>query len=172
VGVPTDDLLLAFRGTAAVLRRVAALTAGGLDDPADREGDKARRRTIASLGYSARAFADFAAALRLGQPVALQALTEERREQVALGVSLPARALRHLAEHSAVHLRVEWRDLPADRWEHGVAQPDGVLVTPHDTLRQRIQEVWVASVALGGRRKDVPRAIVVDVASTVVCLPK
>jgi maleylpyruvate isomerase len=156
VGAPGDDLLLAFRGTAAVLRRVAVLTAGGLDDLGERERSETRRRTIAGVGYSARAFAAFAEAVRLGKPVSLEALTEQRDEQVALGVSLPARALRHLTEHSAVHLRVEWRDLPADLWEHGVLEPSGGVVTPHDTLLERVREVWWALVALGGRRQDVP----------------
>ena len=74
---------------------------------------------------------------------------------------LPSRALRHLYDHSAKHLDVEWRDLPADRWDMTLTTLGGDTVTARDTPMIRAEIVWRAAIDLGngGRPTDVPRAL-------------
>jgi maleylpyruvate isomerase len=156
VSRPDEELLLAYRGTAAFLRQLSRLVEAGLDQGDDPLAVLSRRRTIAAVGYSARAYADFAAALREGEPLPLATLVAERGEQAELGASLPARALQHLAEHSAVHLRVEWRDLPDELFERPVIDAAGAATTARQTVARRASEVWAAAVTLGARRLDVP----------------
>lgn len=155
---PDPELLLAYRGTSALLRRLNILLEEGALDPA-RRSDSAEesRRAIAGVGYSARAYAAFAEGVRDGSDVPLSDLLAERDERTESGISLPSRALGHLAFHSAVHLRVEWRDLPESRWEHEVRDSRRAAVCPRDTVSARAREVWMAALLLGLRTADLPR---------------
>ena len=94
---PHDDLLAARRNTAHFARVLNELHDSDLTD--------ARRRVIAEVSYDARAAAT--ALEHLGdttEPYPLE-------QHIARGITLPARALRALFQHSEIHLNVTWRDL-------------------------------------------------------------
>lgn len=68
------------------------------------------------------------------------------------------RALRSLFAHTAAHLDVEWRDLPAPAWDARVRTAQGRLVPARETAWMRAREVWVHAVDLdnGARVRDLP----------------
>jgi maleylpyruvate isomerase len=66
-----------------------------------------------------------------------------------LAASLPARALRHLFEHSAIHLDVCWRDLPGPAWEASVDLAGQGMVPVRDLPRLRAVNLWRHALALG-----------------------
>lgn len=76
----------------------------------------------------------------------------------ALSATLSARALRHLFDHSAKHLDVEWRDLPGPAWDQAAPSrwmpPGPARVTPG----LRAQTIWQAAVDLdsGALPADLP----------------
>ena len=72
--------------------------------------------------------------------------------------TLPPRALRNLFDHAAVHLSVEWRDLPDEGWDAGVRTLDGRIIPARETAWIRSREVWVHAVDLdnGGSFLDFP----------------
>jgi hypothetical protein len=114
---PQDDLLLAFRGTSYFLRAVSVLTDDEFDEPAAPDSIMSRRELMATVAYDARGVARLAEQIRTGVSPARTFDSEtERTDTISFGAALPARALRHLLEHSAVHLRVEWRDLKDAQW--------------------------------------------------------
>jgi maleylpyruvate isomerase len=67
-------------------------------------------------------------------------------------------ALRNLAAHAAVHLDVEWRDLPEAAWSHQVRTAQGRLVPASETVWIRTREVWIHAVDLrtGASVRDFP----------------
>lgn len=161
-GGPADDLLLAYRGTAYFLRALSQLTEHDYDEPGDPAATDTRRRTIATVGYDARSWAQLTEAIREGHPDPSGFDDAERDEAIALGATLPPRALRHLVEHSATHLRVEWRDLPADRW-HRTGRAAGNPPRPvTDLPLLRARQTWLAAVDLGTGASftDFPPALV------------
>jgi hypothetical protein len=58
---------------------------------------------------------------------------EARNHEIDFGATLSPIALRHLVDHSAAHLNVEWRDLPADAWHHKVKTAQGRTVPALET---------------------------------------
>lgn len=146
----TDLLLLAHRGTAYFLRWLSLMHEPDYDKSPDPHAPASRRHTIAEIGYDARGFARLAEELREGshQPRTFPSPTE-RSDAIDLGSSLPPRALRHLVEHSAVHLSVEWRDLPAERWQRRGADANGAPITPSESVWIRAKQVWIAAADLG-----------------------
>ncbi len=155
-----------FRGTAAMLRRVFVLAEAGLDTPDDPAISRRRRTTIAEAGYSARAIASFTAAVREGTPRPWSQLSAEREDRVAIGASMPSAALLHLVEHSSIHLRVEWRDLPAGLWTLEVADIERGPASPLGLLGERAREVWRVAVALGASEATLPAALACPVHRT------
>lgn len=153
---PAEDLLLARRGTAYFARRLAALDDGALDGSAAR-GGVSRRWVIAQLGYHAR---DMAQRVASGRGATRYDPPPERARQaeVARGATLPARALRSLIQHAAIHLDVEWRDLSDAGWDRLVLMPDGRLAALRETPRLQAAAIWQAALDLanGGRLVDVP----------------
>lgn len=143
---PAEDLLLARRGTAFLARKI-----NELDDRALDQGT--RRRTIARICYEARAHAEAIAALRAGGGAGTR-LPEASDQDIVEGVTLPARALRHLFHHTCVHLNVEWRDLSDSEWQLNL--PDGTPVMSLPLIRA--QTVWRASLDLanGAHAADIP----------------
>jgi maleylpyruvate isomerase len=159
-GRPTSDILLALRGTAYFLRWLSLIHEEDYDAPGDPGAGRSRRQTIATVGYQARGYARLAEESRLGLPSPRTFDSrKEHDETVSLGSTLPARALRFLVEHSAVHLSVEWRDLPDDSWDSEGRDAAGRPVTPADTAWRRARGVWIAAVDLGngGSFVDFPR---------------
>ncbi len=136
---PSETLLLARRGTAYFARVLNGLT----DDElmvAERAG------AVAETGYHARGLAEALARLRTGQPPDPPRAAKD-------AASLPARALRGLFQHSAVHLDVEWRDLPGAFWDVRVPY---FAVEAFQTPLLRAEFVWRAAVQIGGRSRDLP----------------
>ena len=162
LGGPAGDLLLAYRGTAYFLRWLAQLPEREYDQPGNPDAPADRRTTIATVGYDARGWANLAEALRERRPVAATFATGEREAAISSGATLPPRALRHLVEHSAVHLAVEWRDLPADAWSgRGVDDAGDSLQIEH-TPWLRARQTWLAAVDLGtgGTFTDFPPPLI------------
>jgi maleylpyruvate isomerase len=83
---------------------------------------------------------------------------EARNHDIEFGATLSPIALRHLFDHSAVHLNVEWRDLPADAWRHLVKTAQGRVVPAEETVWMRTREVWLHAVDLdnGATFSDIP----------------
>ena len=153
---PHDALLLARRGTAYFARKLNELRDADLDAPCLRAG-WSRRHLVAHVSYQARELAIALSALN--GPLAAE--EAEWRPDVALAATLPARALRHLFEHSAKHLDVEWRDLSAGGWDSAITLLDGTQPVARETAFLRTREVWQAAVELGngGRVSDIPETL-------------
>jgi maleylpyruvate isomerase len=145
---PAPELLWARRGAAYFARKLGELDDDGLDGQSLLPGC-GRRLLISHVGYQARALARIAEAAReereresLGDP-------DQPLDDVALGATLPAHALRYLFEHAQAHLNVEWRDLSDAAWDRPVETLGGRRVTPRDTVRERALSIWVHTVDLG-----------------------
>lgn len=162
LGGPTEDLLLAYRGTAYFLRFLAQLPEQAYDQPGHPDAPADRRTIIATVGYDARGWAGLAEAIREGSPAPATFALGERDAAISLGASLPPRALRHLVEHSAVHLAVEWRDLPAERWNGRGVDDQGAPIAIDHTPWLRARQTWLAAVDLGtgGSFSDFPPVVI------------
>lgn len=150
---PAEDLQKARLGTAYFARILNGLPDTDLDAPAAREG-WTRRMVIAETGYHARRMGLFIAAARVGN-IPADPIDPEAME-IAQGATLPPRALRHLIEHAAVHLNVEWRDLTDADWRGTL---NGIAL--RDTPLMRAQVLWQNALDLnaGGRMQDVPKGV-------------
>lgn len=151
----TQSLLLARRGTAYFSRYLTQLTAEDLRGPSLIPGWD-RAHVVAHVGYHARELAHLIEEVRTGLP---QTETElPQAHDVDYGATLPEAALRNLHAHAAVHLNVEWRDLPADRWDAVVIRDGRSPVHVAQTAWRRACEVWVRAVDLnvGARFEDFP----------------
>ena len=99
----------------------------------------------------------------------MYASPEARNEEISFGATLSPVALRNLFDHSAVHLSVEWRDLPAEAWTRQVRTAQGRTVPASETIWMRTREVWVHAVDLdnGAVFSDIPpdvlRRLIADI---------
>lgn len=161
-GAPVEDVLLAYHGTAYFLRLLAQLPEYAYHRPGHPDAPADRRTTIATVGYDARGWSALAAGLREGRSAVATFAVEDRERAIASGATLPPRALRHLVEHSAVHLAVEWRDLPADAWSRHGVDHDGVPLAVARTPWLRARQTWLAAVDLGmgGTFSDFPISLI------------
>ncbi|MGM9470483.1 maleylpyruvate isomerase family mycothiol-dependent enzyme [Pseudarthrobacter sp. YS3] len=152
-----ESLLQARRGTAFFARKLNELSDAALDGPSLLPG-WTRRHVTAHIGYNARAIARLIEWAATGVETPMYASTEIRDHEINFGASLPPIALRHLFDHSAVHLNVEWRDLPADAWHHKVKTAQGRTVPAEETVWMRTREVWTHAVDLdnGASFADIP----------------
>lgn len=150
---PAETLAQARLGTAYFARLLNGLTDAALDAPATRDG-WTRRMVIAETGYHARRVGLFIAAARAGE-TPNDPITPSPAE-IANGATLPPRALRHLIEHAAVHLNVEWRDMTDADWDRTV---NGTAL--RDTPMMRARLLWQNALDLnaGGRLRDVPEGV-------------
>ena len=150
-----SDLLLARRGTAYFSRKLNELPDAELYGPSRVPG-WSRAHVVAHVGYHARELAGVIELARTGArsdpEVAYGPAT------VDFGATLPPGALRNLHAHAAVHLNVEWRDLPPERWERVVTVPESGDEKVSCTPWLRAREVWLAALDLdnGARREDLP----------------
>ncbi|PTT58697.1 maleylpyruvate isomerase family mycothiol-dependent enzyme [Arthrobacter sp. HMWF013] len=142
-----ESLLQARRGTAFFARKLNELSDADLDGPSLLPG-WSRRHVTAHIGYNARAIARLIEWAATGVETPMYASTEVRDHEINFGATLPPIALRHLFDHSAVHLNVEWRDLPADAWHHKVKTAQGRTVPAEETVWMRTREVWTHAVDL------------------------
>lgn len=140
-------LLLARRGQAYFSRALNGLGNDALDAPSLVPG-WTRRHVVAHVGLNARALTRLTEWAATGVETPMYASLAERDEEIAYGATQPARALRNLSEHAAVHLDVEWRDLPEDAWRAPVRTALGRTVPASETVWMRTREVWVHAVDL------------------------
>ncbi|MEA5455043.1 maleylpyruvate isomerase family mycothiol-dependent enzyme [Sinomonas sp. JGH33] len=153
-------LLTARRGTAFFARKLSELSYADLDEPSLLPG-WSRRHVIAHVGYNARAVARLVEWAATGVEMPMYSSPEARNEEIDFGATLPPIALQNLFDHSAIHLSVEWRDLPADKWEEQVRTAQGRLVPVSETVWMRTREVWLHAVDLdnGARFADIPAEV-------------
>jgi len=155
-----DGLLQARRGTAFFARKLNELTDAELDGDSLLPG-WTRRHVVAHVGYNARAVARLVEWAATGVETPMYPSVEIRNHEIDFGATLSPIALRNLFDHSAVHLNVEWRDLPADNWHHKVKTVQGRVVPAEETVWMRTREVWVHAVDLdnGATFKDIPAPV-------------
>jgi maleylpyruvate isomerase len=152
-----DALLQARRGTAFFARKLNELSDADLDGASLLPG-WTRRHVVAHVGYNARAIARLIDWAATGIENPMYASTEARNHEIGFGATLSPIALRNLFDHSAIHLNVEWRDLPADAWHNKVRTAQGRVVPAEETVWMRTREVWVHAVDLdnGASFADIP----------------
>jgi maleylpyruvate isomerase len=155
-----ESLLQARRGTAFFARKLNELSDADLDGPSLLPG-WTRRHVTAHIGYNARAIARLIEWAATGVETPMYASTQIRDHEINFGATLPPIALRNLFDHSAVHLNVEWRDLPADAWHHQVKTAQGRTVPAEETVWMRTREVWTHAVDLdnGATFADIPATV-------------
>lgn len=153
---PALELDWARRGTAFFARKLNELRDGELD------GDSAvagwtRRHVVAATAYHARMLARAAEAARTGAAIALYEHPAQRDEEIEAGATLPPGALRHLVDHAAVHLHVEWRDLSPEDWDRPL--PYAALTTARQSPWIRAKQLWLRALDLrsGASPRDFPR---------------
>ncbi len=156
-----DALLIARRGTAYFARQLAALSDEDFAAPSLVPG-WSRAHIAAHVGYNARALTRLVEWARTGIETPMYAGPAERNLEIEQGATLKPIALRHLVTHAAVHLTVEWRDLPADAWTRIVRTAQGRSVPVSETAWMRSREVWIHAVDLdnGGAFGDFPAPVV------------
>jgi maleylpyruvate isomerase len=155
-----EGLLQARRGTAFFARKLNELTDAELDGDSMLPG-WTRRHVVAHVGYNARAIARLIERAATGVETPMYSSPEARNHEIDFGATLSPIALRNLFDHSAVHLNVEWRDLPADAWHHKVKTAQGRTVPAEETVWMRTREVWLHAVDLdnGAAFKDIPAPV-------------
>lgn len=155
-----DGLLQARRGTAFFARKLNELTDAELGRESLLPG-WTLRHVVAHVGYNARAVARLVEWAATGVETPMYPSVEVRNHEIEFGATLSPIALRNLFEHSAVHLNVEWRDLPADNWHHKVQTVQGRTVPAEETVWMRTREVWVHAVDLGNGATfaDIPEPV-------------
>jgi len=141
-------LLVMRRGQAYWARKLNELRDDEFDGPSLLSG-WSRRHLVAHVGFNARAIARLVAWARTGVENPMYTSPTRRAEEIDFGATLPTEALRSLAAHAAVHLNVEWRDLPEEAWSHHVCTAQGRLVPASETVWMRTREVWIHAVDLG-----------------------
>lgn len=137
---PSEDLLLARRATAFFARKLNELDDAALTGP--------RARIVAAVAHDARRMALALEPLCPGNDTLPPETFAADLPSLNLAATLPPRALRHLFDHSAIHLDVCWRDLPGPVWETVVGTGD----TAEDVRalpRRRALTLWRQVIALG-----------------------
>jgi maleylpyruvate isomerase len=155
-----EDLLQARRGTAFFARKLNELTDAELDAGTRLPG-WTRRHVVAHVGYNARAIARLIEWAATGVETPMYPSPEARNQEINFGATLSPIALRNLFDHSAVHLSVEWRDLPDANWARDVRTAQGRTVPASETVWMRTREVWIHAVDLdnGATFNDIPAPV-------------
>jgi maleylpyruvate isomerase len=155
-----QGLLQARRGTAFFARKLNELTDAELDGDSLLPG-WTRRHLTAHIGYNARAIARLIEWANTGIKTPMYASPEARDHEINFGATLSPIALRNLFDHSAVHLNVEWRDLPEPAWHHQVTTAQGREVPASETVWMRTREVWTHAIDLdnGASFADIPEPV-------------
>ena len=155
-----EELLQARRGTAFFARKLNELSDAELDGVSLLPG-WTRRHVVAHVRYNARAIARLIEWAATGVETPMYSSPEARNHEIEFGATLSPIALRHLFDHSAVHLNVEWRDLPAQAWQHTVKTAQGRTVPATETVWMRTREVWIHAIDLdnGATFTDIPEPV-------------
>lgn len=153
-------LLQARRGTAFFARKLNELTDEALDGPSLLPG-WTRRHIAAHVGYNARAIARLMEWAATGAEIPMYPSPTARNQEIDFGATLSPIALRNLVDHAAIHLNVEWRDLPENKWGNQVKTAQGRTVPASETVWMRTREVWLHAVDLdnGATTADIPARI-------------
>jgi maleylpyruvate isomerase len=148
------------RGTAFFARKLNELPDAELDGGSLLPG-WTRRHVVAHVGYNARAIARLIEWAATGVETPMYSSPEARNHEIEFGATLSPIALRHLFDHSAVHLNVEWRDLPEDAWHQKVKTAQGRIVPAEETVWMRTREVWLHAIDLdnGAKFSDIPESV-------------
>jgi maleylpyruvate isomerase len=155
-----DDLLKARRAQAYFARQLRTLPDAQLSGASSVPG-WSRARLVAHVALHARALTRLTEWATTGWYAPLWSSYAAREELEAFTATLPSQALRNLVDHCAIHLDVEWRDLPPDAWELDL---DGLVVGVEslaETVPQRARLLWRAAIGLdnGGRMSDAPQDV-------------
>lgn len=139
---PAATLAAVRLGTACFARQLNNLTDAQLRDPSALPG-QSRAHVVAAVALAARAISW---QIEGDAPPDAAAYLAD----VDGAATLPARALRHLLDHTAIHLNVVWRDLPGPLW----------TADRRAEANQRARAVWQAALHLanGLRPRDLPTA--------------
>ncbi|MFD2794891.1 maleylpyruvate isomerase family mycothiol-dependent enzyme [Promicromonospora vindobonensis] len=151
---PAEALAWARLGSAYFARVLNDLPDAALYEPSALPG-WTRAHVVAHVGYNARALVRLVGWARTGETTPMYASAKQRDAEIERGSTLPARALRHLAAHAAIHLDVEWRDLPGAAWTEPVVTAQGRAVPVSETAWMRTREVWVHAVDLADASRGV-----------------
>lgn len=160
-------LVLARWGQSYFSRKVNELGDGDFDAPSLVPG-WSRRHVVAHVGLNARALTHLTEWAATGVETPMYDSVTQRDDDIEFSATLPVSALRNLSAHAAVHLNVEWRDLPEVAWTAEVLTAQGRRVPVSETVWMRTREVWIHAVDLdnGGSFDDFPpallRALLVD----------
>lgn len=151
-------LLVARRGQAFFARKLNELRDADFMGASLIPG-VSRARLIAHVGYHARGFARVIEGARRDEAVPLFESRQQREELESLGATLPSEALRNLVAHAAVHLNVQWRDLPEWAWVRRVQLSDDDCGPVAGTVVLRAEELWWHAIDLGNGAPptDIPR---------------
>ncbi|MCS5734558.1 maleylpyruvate isomerase family mycothiol-dependent enzyme [Herbiconiux daphne] len=154
-------LLLARHGQAYFARTVHRLSDEEFDAPSLLPGWN-RRHVIAHVGLNARALTRLIEWADTGVETPMYSSPGQRAEEIDLAATLAPQALRNLCDHAAIHLSVEWRDLPDERWSNLVRTAQGRTVPASETVWMRTREVWMHAVDLasGAAFADFPPELV------------
>ncbi|WP_448955213.1 maleylpyruvate isomerase N-terminal domain-containing protein [Labrys neptuniae] len=155
---PAEDLRLARLGTAYFARKLGELSDAALYAPS-RVSGWSRAHVICDIAYQARAISRQVEAATAGEAIPPFYDGEAGRiGDIELGATLPARALRHLFDHAAVHLNVVWRDLPGAGWDIVAGDAQGQTRSLHVTAMERARRLWRGALELdnGARLRDLP----------------
>lgn len=114
-GAPSDDLLAVRRLTSVLARLI-----NDLPDSSLSKGSETAQK-VAQAALAARRLGEALAAIRTEAPPAPEgvALVVPAKD-IRAAATLPAHALRHLFDHTRVHLNVEWRDMTDSGWNRAV----------------------------------------------------
>jgi maleylpyruvate isomerase len=156
-----EALLQARRGTAFFARKLNELSDDELDGDSLLPG-WTRRHIAAHIGYNARAIARLIEWATTGVETPMYPSPETRNQEIGFGATLSPIALRNLVDHAAIHLNVEWRDLPDENWSNEVLTAQGRTVPASETVWMRTREVWLHAVDLnnGATFADIPTIVV------------
>jgi maleylpyruvate isomerase len=141
-------LLITRRGQAYYSRKLSQLSDEEFDEPSLLPGWD-RRHLIAHVGLNARAITHLTEWASTGIETPMYDSPTQRTEEIDFSATLPTQALRNLSEHAAIHLTVEWRDLPEAAWSREVRTGQGRTVPVSETVWMRAREVWIHAVDLG-----------------------
>lgn len=162
------ELLTVRRGTAFFARKLGELSDAEFDEPSLLPG-WSRRHLIAHVGYNARALTRLVQWANTGVETPMYESPTARDAEIDFGSTLPVRALRHLIEHAAISLDVEWRDSSDEAWEAIVRTAQGREVPARETVWMRTREVWLHAIDLdnGARMSDIPAPVLTRLLSDI-----
>ena len=141
---PLAALAAVRLGTAFFARKLNELPDAALPAPSARPGHS-RAQVVAAVALQARALCWQVEAEGEG---AQDASSTAYLADIDSCATLPPRALRHLSDHTAIHLNVVWRDLPGTGWTPAMRAE----------VETRARTVWQAALHLGNgaRPRDLP----------------